>query len=136
MPTLDRPIGPLPLTTRTLHARDRRKRAQNFKKFPSSPFDLGSAAAGADLPNPFAMPAQGRLGVSVDAVTTVGQITATNGAGRAVSIAGGPAGTIFRLDHFERGQEVTVSSAVAGTVSLYVFDEWSRPKVIATGTAT
>lgn len=121
--------------------RRRRRSAQDVRLFASliaSPFDLGTAAAGNPLPNALTLPANGFLGISEDAAPSAGDLSVDIGA-RSVGIAGGLADQIFRLGYAERAESVSVDlggSAPSGTVALYVFDEWFRPFVIATGTVS
>lgn len=107
----------------------------SFSSLVSSPFDLGTAAAGNALPETFNLPGTARLGVSLDAVTETGDITISIGS-RSYGIAGGAADKVFKLDVGIRAREIEVSrgsGAPAGDVKLYVLDEWQRPYVIAEG---
>jgi len=121
--------------------RRRRRSAQDLRAYAAliaSPFDLGTAAAGNDLPNTFQLPANGYLGIAIDASSSAGDLSVSIG-GRNVGIAGGGADQIFRLGYAERAEEIEVSigsGAPSGAVTLYVFDEWFRPFAIATGTVS
>jgi hypothetical protein len=118
----------------------RRKAAQEHKSFAAlraAPAALGSAAAGGSL-QAFKLPANARLALSVNAPTVTGQVTAAIN-GHTLGIMGGKAGAVQPLGLWERGQELVIKRAAggpAGTVTLYVLDDWSRPSPIATGTFT
>ena len=122
-----------------MRKRNREQRLVNaFSSLIASPFDLGSALAGNALPNSFALPMHGRIGVSLDVASVTGDITIDIGS-RTLGIAGGAANKVFNIGFFLRANTVTVNrgaSAPAGNVSVYVFDEWMRPSVIATGVFT
>ena len=121
--------------------RRRRRSAQDVRLFQAliaSPLDLGTVGAGNPLPNALDLPANGNLGVSVDAITSTGDLVVNVG-DRQIGISGGAADTVFRLGYGERAESVEVDlggGAPSGDVSLYVLDEWFRPFVIATGTVS
>lgn len=117
-------------------ARERRRAAADFKKFGpdiASPFDLGAAAPAAPLPNAYPVPANARLAVSFSVPVAAGQLTINYG-DRALGTTALAADQVRLLDWVERAVEVTIQSAIAGTVTLYVLDEWNRPSAIAQGT--
>lgn len=120
------------------HARRRRRAAQDFKDFEgdiASPFDLGTVAATTPLPNPYVMPANSRLAISFSTGITQGQLTVDIGA-KTVETTALSADEIYRLEVGEEAEEIIPTAAIAGTVTLYVLDEWQRPSAIATGTFT
>lgn len=115
-----------------------KQQVQAFASLIASPFNLGSAVAGDPLPNSFPLPHSRRLAVSASQATQQGDLLVTVGL-RTMTIPGGIADTIFRLDHAERDRTVSVSSnngCPACTVTLYVLDERLKPFAIATGTVT
>jgi len=114
-------------------ARKHRRLSQDLAAFASdiaSPFDLG-----AGLVNAFTMPANGRLGISVDDAFNDGDLTVTvNGTARGAS--GGVANEVRTLGWFERDAALSVASSVTGAVTLYVLDQYGAPRAIATGTVS
>lgn len=120
------------------HARERRRAAQRQRAFDAdaaTPFDMGTVAAGNPLPTPYPMRAASRLAVSFSAPLTAGQLTVSIGA-RTLGTPALTADEIRRLEFGERNEDVVPQSAIAGTVTLYVLDEWARPRAVATGTFT
>lgn len=126
---------------RQRHYHQRKRAARDLSQYDAlraSPAGLGSAAAGASL-SALALPANSDIGVSLDATTSSGDIVVATSTGRSLGIGGGASGQVFRLGWLEEGVELTVQrggSAPAGTLTLYVLDEWHRAFPIATGTFT
>lgn len=120
------------------YARRRLRINQEVKAFDSlvsSPFDLGSAAAGNPLPNTFALPHNGRFAISASQITAQGDLLISFGT-RTLTTDGADADSIVRLHYADRGKEVQVSSGgacPASNVTLYLLDEFFRPLAIATG---
>ena len=121
-----------------LAASKRRKAAQDLSKYKSliaSPTSLGSAAAGASL-TAFKLLANSEYAVSINAVTVAQDISLNYGT-RSIKTSGGAADKLFKIGRLERGRNITITRAAscpAGTLKLYVLDEWERPRLIATGT--
>lgn len=121
--------------------RRRRRVAQDLTAYAAlieTPHDLGSAAAGSDLPNPLSLPANARLAFSASEALDDGDITVTIG-GRNLVLPALSADEIFRLSYGERAESVVAGSdidAPACDVTLYVLDEWQREAAIATGSVT
>lgn len=118
----------------------RRLQRQRFEKFSAdiaSPFALGTVAVDTDLTNDYTMPEAGKLGIALDAeLTAAGQLFVTSNDGRTVGVDAAAADAIQELSFFQSGLLITVQSAVAGAVTLYVFDTFGVPRAIATGTVT
>jgi hypothetical protein len=107
-------------------AHKRRVAAANFQKFAA---DIASPFVA--TVTPYTMPASGRIGVSFSALTTAGQISVSIGA-REMNTPALAANQIYRLDVIDRAKEIVLDCAIAGTVTLYVFNEWMQPFAIAT----
>jgi len=119
------------------NARKRQLAAQNFTSYKddiASPVDLGSVAAGNDL-SAYTTPAGSRLAVSFSNPITAGQLTVAIGA-NTLGIPDLAADEVRRLDWAENTEQVVINSAIAGTVTLYVLNQWQEPFQIATGVFT
>lgn len=121
-----------------LNARRRRRAAENLDKFEgdvAAPFSMGTVAAPNPLPAPYPMRANARIAVSFSAVVAAGQLTLAVGSAvlKTPVLA---ANEIYRLEVAARDQDITPTSAIAGTVKIHVLDEWSRSSVVATGIFT
>lgn len=118
------------------HARERRSSAQDVQSFDAdvtSPFDMGTVAATGDLPTPYPSRKDAQLGISFSVPIAVGQLTVDLADGRTMGTPALAADQVHRLGNIRRALELTPSCAIAGTVTIYVFDEWFRPDAIATG---
>jgi hypothetical protein len=118
---------PTRMQSALLAARQRRRKAQNLKQYEglvASPGDLGAGVK---------LPANARLSLKVDTSTTTGDVT-VDVSGRTLGIAGGAAGTEFKLGWHEEGKTVSASGSTGATATLYIQDEWGRLQAIATGT--
>ena len=78
------------------------------------------------------LPANARLGISFSAPVGAGQLSVDTETGRTLGTPALVADEIYRLDWLERTVDVTITSAIAGTATLYVFDQWMRSYPIAT----
>lgn len=122
------------------NAIQRRKAAQNKSDFSAlfgSPASLGSVAAGASS-STVAVPANARLGVSLDVITDPQDLAVDDGV-NIVYGGGGAADFVQRLDVVPESREVAIVRALgcpAGSATLYFLDEWELPFVIATATFT
>lgn len=125
-------------------ARARRRARADFKKFSplvSSPFALGSAAAGNPLPNVLTLPAQTPFGITLrhSSNTTVGHLRVLF-RGRTIQVRAGSAGRDVPVELFgETGMTIQVllgAGVPSGTVSLGVRDQLGRISIIATGTVS
>ena len=99
-------------------------------------FDLGTVGAGGDLPESYTLAAAGDFAISFDAPVAAGEVTVATEVGRTLGTPALAADQIHRLGYFERARTLTVTSAIAGTATLYVLDNWRRPIVVATGVFT
>lgn len=102
---------------------ERRKLSQDLKAYRFLVATPGDATAGVQLP------ANGQMAVSSTSATIEGDIVVDVG-GELVTIAGGPAGYVFRLAFGERSEHVRVT-VHPGQATLYVLDEWKRAFEIA-----
>ena len=121
------------------HARERRQHAQDRTIFDgdvTSAFDMGTVTATNPLPNPYVMKGNARIGVSFSVNITAGQLTLATEGARTLETPALDADVVYRLDYLERARTLTPTCAIAGTVSLHVFDEWMLPSVVATGVFT
>ncbi len=97
----------------------------------TSPATLtGAVAPGTS--SALSLPANTRVGISFSIGITAGQLTVDTETSRNLGTPALVADEIYRLDWLERGVDVTITSAVAGTATLYAFDEWMRSYPIAT----
>lgn len=120
------------------HNRERNRSLRRGKKFTSlisSPFDLGTVAAGSPSPNPLVLPAASFVGISFSSGVTASELTVAVGL-RTIGTKALAADEIFRLGFFERAFSLVPTSDIAGTVTLYRFDQWFRASAIATGVFT
>lgn len=121
------------------HARERRRSAQDVQTFDpdvASPFNMGSVLATNPLGTPYPIPKDAQLGVSFSVPVSAGQLTVATNGGRTIGTPALAADQIHRLGKLNRALLLTPTSAIAGTVTLHVFDEWYRPSAIATGIFT
>ena len=117
--------------------RQRQRKARDNAKFEplvESPADLGSAADGGSL-SAFELRANARLGISLDVATDDEDITVSVGSDVYGWTARG-AGEVLDLPWSEEGRELVVNrtGAPAGTVNVWLLDQWRRPTLIASGT--
>lgn len=121
------------------HARERRRAAVDLDGFAAdiaSPFDLGTVGAGSPLPNPYVIPANSRLAISFSVGLTATELTLATEVGRTLGTPALATDEIHKLQHLERARTLVPDAAIAGTISLYVLDEWSRETLVATGIFT
>lgn len=121
------------------HARKRREAAARFGRFASliaTPETLTTAAAGNPLGSALTMPAASMISVSFSADLTAGQLTVDTNTSRTIGVPDLAADEIRLLGWFEKGVELTPDCAIAGTVTLYVLNEWTKPFSVATGVFT
>jgi len=81
------------------------------------------------------MPANARIAVSFSTGISAGDLTLAAG----LATFGTPdlaADQVYRLSYVERAESVVPTCAVAGTVTLYVLNEWMLSDAIATGVFT
>jgi hypothetical protein len=106
-------------------ARKRRKSAADMSKFDSvtaSPTTL-----------PYVFPANARIAVSFSANIAAGILNVTAG-GRTRKTPALAANEVYKLDVVDRAHSLDITSVTLGTVKLYVLDEWSRLRHIASKT--
>lgn len=109
-----------------------------FKPLIDTPEDLGTASAGDPLPTTLTLPANARIGISASEAVEAGDLV-VNVNGDAIGIRGGPADEVFPLAWREEDEVVEVEIGAGCppcTVTLHVFDRWTRPFAIATGTVS
>lgn len=97
-----------------------------------TPHNLGTQAALAAATTPLVMPQAAWLGVSLNAVVTAGNIEIAVGS-RTIRTSALSANQIARIGYFERGFTITPTVNIAGTLTLYYFNEWFKGTAIATG---
>lgn len=91
----------------------------------TTPHDLGSG--------PLRMPAGARLAISHSVGLTAGEVTVSLGNGASFSHPALVADVLFPGLWAEKGQDVTVSGAPTGTLTLHVLDPFSNvPLAVAT----
>jgi hypothetical protein len=101
---------------------------RKFNQYVSSPFDMGGGA--------FVMPDDARVAVSFDAeIENAGDVVVTV-AGKEFRLPAMPADTSYRINAYVRkGRSIDATAeSVAGGLSLYVLDQWMRPRLIANKT--
>lgn len=121
------------------HNRERRRalsRERSFSAQIASPFDLGSAAAAGDSPNPLVLLDSINVAVSFSAAITAGQLTIDTNRGKTLGTLALAADEIHRLGFFEKNVSLTPSCAIAGDVTIYILSDRRIPSVVATGTFT
>lgn len=109
-------------------ANRRRQFAANMLKFDdyvTTPHDMGVT--------PFEMPANARIGVSFNNAVSANSLTVTANT-RTFSTPALAANVVWRLDVIGRDVTIDVNCTITGQVKLYVFDEWMRPRYVATKT--
>jgi len=107
----------------------RNKAARDFRAFEqhiASPFAVSSGTS-------FVMPANGRIGVSLNNPTTSGQLRLTIGS-RTLSFGALGQLQVARSDWVEKGKAINFQSDVIGIARLYIYDDWMRPHPIASRT--
>jgi hypothetical protein len=115
-----------PKAARSKIQRDRRverSRKDRFTELISTPASL-----------PLPIPEAGVLGISCSAPVSQGQLIITSSTGRTLGTPNLEADEIWRFGFFEKGVEIDVTAAPAGTVSLHYLDDRRDAFVIATGT--
>ena len=117
------------------HMRERRRAAANVQRTTTG-FDLGTAAALSELPNPYVVAANAEYAVSFSAAVTADELTVATETARTLGTPALDPDQIRRIGYFERGRTLTPTAGIAGTVTLYVLDDWSRPIPVATGVFT
>lgn len=120
------------------HARARRKSLQLEGKFAdlfATPHNLGTQAALAAATTPLVMPHAAQLGVSLNAGVTAGNIEIAVGT-RTILTSNLSVNQIARIGYFERGFTITPTVNIAGTLTIYYFNEWFKETAIATGVWT
>ena len=124
--------------TSLYHSRMRRKSLQRERKFEdlfATPYGLGTQAALAAATTPFVMPQAAWLGVSLSVGAAAGNIKIAVGT-RTILTSALSANQITRIGYFERGFKITPTVDIAGTLTLYYFNEWFKGTTIATGVWT
>lgn len=114
-----------------VNAVTRRKLSADLKAFAAfieTPADVSSG--------PFTMPAGARVAVSHSADIEAGQLrlVVTGPTDRTLATPTLAADQVFKGEFLERAVSFTVETDVAGDVTVYVLDEWTRPLEIAAGT--
>lgn len=115
-----------PKAARSKVQRDRRverSRKDRFTALISTPASL-----------PLSLPEAGVLGVSCSAPVSQGQLIVTSSTGRTMGTPNLAANEIWRIGFFEKGVEMDITAAPAGTVRLHYLDDRREPFIIATGT--
>lgn len=116
--------------------RNKEARSHNFFDTDiASSFDLGSVAAASPSPNPYVISGRMRIGISFSVSTTEGQLTLDSN-GREYTAPSLEADETHRLDIFPIGREIIPTCAIAGTVRIFVFDQWMNSQEIANGIFT
>lgn len=116
--------------------RNKEARSHNFFDGDvASPFDLGSVGAASPSPNPYNVLGRMRLGISFSVPITGGQLTLDSNSREYATPSLG-ADEIHRLDVFPVGRDIIPTCAIAGTVTLFVFDQWMNSQEIANGIFT
>lgn len=94
----------------------------HFNRYVESPHNLSIS--------PFRMPANGRIGVSCARAIVAGEIEVISG-DRTFKTGDLNANQIWRLDYIGKTVSVDIAFADVDIVTLYVFDQWMRPRAIA-----
>jgi len=121
------------------HARERRSSAQDHQSFDTdiaSPANMGTVAATNPLTTAYDVPKDAQLGVSFSVGVSAGQLTVATNDSRTIGTPALAANQVHRLGNIRRALELTPTCAIAGTVTIHVFDDWFRPTAIATGVFT
>lgn len=124
------------LQSSLFHSRERKKdlrREGRFASFVDTPHDLGDQAATAPATTPFVMPAGSSLAVSFSASVTSGDIEISVGS-RTIQTPDLTTDQIRRIGYFERDFTLIPTANIAGTMTLYLLDQWNNVAVIAEGT--
>ena len=128
---------PTELDAALYHSRERLRNARRIDKAQAlidSPHDLGTVAAGNPSSSPLTLPYDAEYGISFSAGITSGELTVATEPSRSLGTPDLAADQVRKLGFFHKDRTFTPASDVAGDVTLYIFDNWSRPKAIATGT--
>lgn len=118
------------------HSRERKRdlrREGRFASFVASPFDLGDQAAMSPATNPFTVPASASLAISFSDSVTSGDVEIAVG-GRTIQTPDLAADQIFKIGYFEQDFTLTPTANIAGTMTLYLLDQWNKATAIAEGT--
>lgn len=83
---------------------------------------------------PVTLPDAGVIGISSSVSVSQGQLIATTSTGRTLGTPDLAANEVWRIGFYERGVEIDVTAAPAGTVRLHYLDDRRDAFVIATGT--
>jgi hypothetical protein len=109
-----------------------RRNDSAFAELIANPIAATSTAPGADRVDVFTMPANGRLAVSFNAILTVSQLRLLVGS-RIIFAPALAANKIHEIGFFEKDQSIGFRCAIAGAVTVYHLDSFSRPNEIASG---
>jgi len=117
------------------YARKHNRVLRNLKGFTgdiASPVDLGSVLAGNPTSSGYLLPANCQMGISFSAIAVAGDITVAKGS-ETLGTPNLAANEIHRLGYFGKNQILIPSSGIAGTVTVYVFNDRFVGFPIATG---
>lgn len=125
------------------HARERRASAQDvisFNTLIATPTNMGTVGATNPLTTPVVIPKNANIGVSFSVILTQGQVTIDTenpGSGtRTITVPALAADVVHNIGPITQLRTLTPTGAIAGTITIYVFDDWHRPTAIATGVFT
>ena len=117
------------------YARKHNRSLRNLKRFTSdiaSPVNLGSVLVGNPTSLGYLLPANCQMGISFSAIAVAGDITVAKGS-ETLGTPNLAANEIHRLGYFGKNQILIPSSGIAGTVTVYVFNDRFVGFPIATG---
>lgn len=115
-----------PKAARSKIQRDRRVERNRKNRF------AGLIGTPASLP--LAIPEAGVIGVSSSVAVAQGQLIITTSTGRTLGTPDLAANEVWRIGFFERGVQINITAAPAGTARLHYLDDRRDAFVIATGT--
>ncbi len=107
-----------------------------YRTLVSSPFNLGSVAAGGFTPNDFIVLSSIRFAISFSAPVAQGQLEIRTSKGRSFFTPALSANQVFKSEYFEKDLLLEISSDVAGNVSLFVVNGFGIPTRVASGVFT
>lgn len=125
------------LTQAALFRHRQRRAEQRAAAVASAPatVDLGTVAATEPLGNSYTTLTRAYYGVSFSAPVAAGELTVATPR-ESLSTPALTADQIYLLGFVGPEVALTLTSAIAGTVSLWVLDHWRKPFILATGVFT
>lgn len=84
------------------------------------------------LDEPLVLPANARIAMSHSAGVEAGELRLVRGSADPIPLPALDADQVWRMQYYGKNEQFDVECDVAGTTTLYVLDEWSRPLPIAT----